>query len=199
MSIKNILIVLGFFVAAALPAQAQEVWGKGGGVSYSMAGIEGGFKWNSADVTGSTSNKQIIGFQIGGSAVFDLAENFGIKTGLFYTERPFKNSAPGIEGTGKITYFDVPVLAMFKFADHAGVYAGPSFAMKLGDEYSTTPSGNGTLTSIKGTIIPLTIGAQFKMTPALGLNIFFETVSGELAAGLENSRAVGANVLFTFD
>lgn len=199
MSIKNIIFVLGFVVAAALPAQAQEVWGKGGGVSYSMAGIEGGFKWNSADVTGATSNKQVIGFQIGGSAVFDLAENFGIKTGLFYSERPFKyEAAGGASGTGKITYFDVPVLAMFKFADHAGVYAGPSFGIKLGDELTTTPSG-GTLTDIKGTIMPLIFGAQFKMTPALGLNLFFETVSGDLAQGLKNSRAVGANVLFTFD
>lgn len=199
---KKILLAL-CILSASTSAFAQEVWGKGGGISYSMAGIEGGFRWNSADTDTASSNKQEIGYQIGGSAVFDMTENFGIKTGLFYTDRPFKSTfattpgSPDVTGSGKISYFDVPVYAMFKFEDYAGVYAGASLGIKLGDEYSMS-SGGGSLTDVKGMIIPITFGAQFKMTPSMGVNLFFET-AGELAKGIKSSRAVGANVLFTFD
>ncbi len=194
-----VFTILATAVITASSASAQEVWGKGGGVSYSMAGVEGGFRWNSADLDTASSNKQEIGYQIGGSAVFDLTDNFGIKTGLFYTDRPFKatfSTVPESTVTGKISYFDVPVFAMFKFEDYAGVYVGPSFGIKLGDEYSST-AGGGSLTDIKGMIIPITFGAQFKMSESLGLNLFFES-AGELAKGVKTSRAVGVNALFTF-
>lgn len=195
---KKILLVLTI-LAMGFSVSAQEVWGQGGGISYTMAGVEGGFRWNSADVDTANSNKQEIGYQIGGSAVFTFTENFGLKTGLFYTDRPFKSTfagTPEITGTGKVSYFDVPVFAMFLFEDYAGVYAGPSLGIKLGDEYSQT-GGGGTLTDIKGMIIPITFGAQFKMSESLGLNLFFES-AGELAKGVKTSRAVGVNALFTF-
>lgn len=167
-------------------------------ISYSMAGLEAGFKWSSMDADGSGSNKQSLGYQIGASGTFDIATNFAIKSGLFYSERPFKVTDTignfNFETTGKITYFDIPVLLMFKFEDYAGVYFGPSFSIKMSDEIST-----GSLKNIKDTVIPITIGGQFKFAPNLGLNVFFETISGQLADGLKNSRAVGANLLVTFD
>lgn len=167
-------------------------------ISYSMAGLEAGFKWSSMDADGSGSDKQSIGYQIGASGTFDIATNFAIKSGLFYNERPFKvtNSVGSFnfDTTGKITYFDIPVLLMFKFEDYAGVYFGPSFSIKMSDEISS-----GSLSNIKDIVVPLTIGGQFKFAPNLGVNVFFETVSGQLADGLKNSRAVGANLLVTFD
>jgi len=41
-------------------------------VSYSMPAVEFGFKWNSADLDGASSNKQDIGFQLGASTVLIL-------------------------------------------------------------------------------------------------------------------------------
>ncbi len=164
-------------------------------VSFSMAGLEGGFRWSSADAKNSTSNKQTLGFQIGGSGVFDIATNFAIKSGLFYTERAFKNSfGTTTEVVGKITYFDIPVLLMFKFEDYAGVYIGPALSFKMSDEVS-----QGTLKNIKGSVVPIVVGGQFKFASNMGVNIYFESVSGALADDLENSRSVGANLLVTFD
>ena len=166
-------------------------------ISYSMAGLEAGFKWSSMDADSTGSDKQSMGYQIGASGTFDIATNFAIKSGLFYNERPFKVSdtiVVGTDITGKITYFDIPVLLMFKFEEYAGVYLGPSLSIKMSDEISV-----GTLSNIKDTVVPLTIGGQFKFAPNLGVNVFFETVSGQLADGLKNSRAVGANLLVTFD
>ena len=165
--------------------------------SYSMPSLEVGFRWASANIVGADSNKQVLGFEVGGSTVFNLNETFGIRTGLFYVERPFESST--ILSTsnikGKLTYFDIPVHLMFKLEDYAGIYLGPSVSFKLSDDIN-----NGLkLDKIKTSVIPLTFGAQFKFAPNFGLNIYFESVSGELAQGLENSRAVGANLMIAFD
>lgn len=163
-------------------------------ISYSMAGIEGGFKWSSADVDNADSNKSTIGYMVGASAVFNIAPEFGLKTGLFYNERPFESTVGTITVKGKVSYVDVPVLFMFKFEDYAGIYIGPSLSMKLADEVSP-----GKLNSVKGMVIPLTVGGQFKFAPNLGVNLYFETVTSEIATGVKNTRAVGANLLLTFD
>ena len=57
----------------------------------------------------------------------------------------------------------------------------------------------GTINDVNGMVVPITFGAQFKFLPNLGVNVFFETVPGEVAKGVKNSRAVGANLLIAFD
>lgn len=186
---------LAFAVITLISASTASAQKGSPGISYSMPAAEVGFKWNTATITNSVSDKQEVGFQLGVSAVFNLSENFGLKSGMFYTERPFKseislNNSP----KGKLTYFEVPVLFMFKFEDFAGAYVGPSLAVKLGDEI--TP---GSLKDIKSFVVPITFGAQFKFTPVLGANVFFEIVPGDLATDLSNSRAVGVNLLLALD
>jgi hypothetical protein len=162
-------------------------------VSYSMPAIELGFKSNSADVAGSQSTRQKNSFQLGASAVIDFSSAFGLKTGLFYSERAFEAVFPGgLVSEGKINYFEIPAQLMFKFEEYAGVYAGPSLAIKLGDDLGGGSTAEGTLT-------PLTLGAQFKFLPNVGINLFFETIPGDLATGVSNSRAVGANLLIVLD
>ena len=161
-------------------------------VSYSMPAIELGFKSNTADVAGSDSTRQKNSFQLGASAVFDFAPTLGLKTGLFYSERAFEAVFPGgLVSSGKINYFEIPAQLMFKFEEYAGVYAGPSLAVKLGDDLGGT--------SAESMVVPLTLGAQFKFLPNIGVNIFFETIPGDIASGVKNSRAVGANLLISLD
>lgn len=164
-------------------------------IAYSMPAIEFGFKWNSMDITGASSTKQSLGFQLGASTVFDFAPSFGLKTGLFYSERPFAYDVLGAEYKGKVTYFEVPAFFMFKFEDYAGVYVGPSLAIKMGSEI-TSPL---TLTDVSGMVVPITFGAQFKFLPSFGMNVFFEAVPNDIAKDVKNSRAVGVNLLFTLD
>ncbi len=189
---KNLLTTVSMILMASV-AHAE--------IAYSMPALEVGFKLNTMDADTSTSNKQSNAFQGGGSIVFDFGDSgFGLKTGLMYSERTFKNEFNiGLTTQeGKITYFDIPLQVMFKFEDYAGIYFGPSFSTKLGDECKTN-TGSCTLTNIKSSIMPMTFGAQFKMAANLGLSLFFETFSGEVAQGLKASRGVGANLLFVFD
>lgn len=163
-------------------------------VSYSMPAIEAGFKWSAMDVAGTGSDKQDLGIQIGGSVVLNFAEQFGLRTGLFYSERPFKQENAGVTYDGKLTYAEVPVHFMFKLEDYAGIYVGPSIAMKISEDVNT-----GSLEDAKSMVIPLTLGAQFKFAPNLGVNLFFETVGGKIADNLKDSRGIGANLLIAFD
>jgi hypothetical protein len=164
-------------------------------VSYSMPALEGGFKWNSMDFDGSNSNNQVVGFQFGGSVIVNFSTQFGLRTGLFYNERPFKSEFTGLSDVeGKITYADIPVHLMLKLEDYAGIYIGPSISTKIGDEVK-----GGTLTGVKSSVMPLTVGAQFKFAPNFGLNIFFETISSSLAKELTASRGIGANFVLAFD
>jgi hypothetical protein len=170
-------------------------------VSYSMPSLELGMKMNTMDATNATSNKQKLAYQLGGSIVFNIGGDgaqFGLKTGLMYSERTFKNDTLLSSSEGKITYFDIPVHLMFKFEDYAGIYFGPSFSTKLGDECTST-TGSCSLTNVKSSIMPLTFGAQFKFAPNLGMNLFFETISGDIAQNLKDSRGVGASLLIAFD
>jgi hypothetical protein len=163
-------------------------------VSYSMPALEVGFKWNSMDLNNATSTKQVVGLQVGGSVVINFATQFGLRTGLFYSERPFKSDFNGTEASGKITYADIPVHFMFKLEDYAGIYLGPSISTKIGDESTV-----GSITGVKSMITPITFGAQFKFAPNYGLNIFFETVSSNLANNISASRGIGANFVLAFE
>ena len=167
-------------------------------LDYSMAGVEVGFNWNTMDYTGSTSNKSVLGFQLGGTAVINFNHMFGLKTGLYYVQKPFENNIPAGKVHGKLSYASVPILFMLKFEDYAGVYLGPSISMLMSDE-AASDFGVFSLSDKKAMVIPFTIGGQFKFTPMLAVNVFYEIVNGELAKDLSNSRAFGAGLVITFD
>jgi len=168
-------------------------------VAYSMPALEVGLRLNTVDLTNANSQKQSQAFQFGGSIVFDFGSEetniFGLKTGLSYVERSFKNETGSTTTDGKISYADIPVHFMFKFEDYAGIFIGPSFSMKMSDECKGCTGG---IAGIKSTITPITFGAQFKFSPNLGMSLFFEK-AGDLSTDLKDSRAVGANLLLVFD
>lgn len=184
------IVALGLLVFSTT-AFAQKA---SSGFSYSMPAIEVGFKWNTVKINNSTSDKQVMGYQLGVSTVANISESFGVRTGMFYSERPFEADFATTTTKGKITYFEVPVQLMFKIEDYAGVYVGPSVSVKLSDEVSP-----GSLADVKSLVVPLTFGAAFKFLPNFGINVFFETVPGDLATNVSNSRAVGVNLLIALD
>ncbi len=172
-------------------------------ISYSMPAIELGMKINSVDHEDAVSNKQTNAYQGGLSVVINLSNDsnadFGVRTGLFYSERSFKNELTnGLEIQGKITYVELPVQLMFKFEDYAGVYIGPAYAVQIGDECEGLGCGVG-LMDIKPSLVPITFGAEFKLFSHIGLNLFFENVSGGIAQSLKNSRAIGLNIMVITD
>lgn len=195
MKVMLSILAFGLGILFVKPVMANTAFT---GLDYSMAGIEVGFNWNTMDFSNATSNKSVLGFQLGGTAVINFNQMFGLKTGLYYVQKPFENDTPVGNVKGKLTYATVPLLFMLKFEDYAGVYLGPSLSMLMSDEASLS-SGTYSLSGKKAMVIPFTIGGQFKFTPMLGVNVFYEVVNGNLADNLSNSRAFGAGLLITFD
>jgi hypothetical protein len=159
-------------------------------------GLEVGIRQQSGDATatGVSSDSQ-NGIQFGGFAHFQIFEKLHIRTGMLYTQRPLLvKSALGDEKL-MMTYLDIPVALMYKFEEGAGIYGGISLANKL----DATSDGAVDPSDVKTPLVPLIFGAFFKFHPNFGVNIYYESASGKVADSLENYRAVGANLMITFD
>ena len=96
-----------------------------------------------------------------------------------------------------MNYFDVPVTALYKINDFAGIYGGLIVATNL--EKTWKLGGSSTdAQDVKSPILPFVMGAQLKFHPDMGVNLYYE-MAGEIAKGLSNYKAVGANLMFTFE
>jgi hypothetical protein len=159
-------------------------------------GIEVGFRSQSGDAVGGTETTGKTGLQGGGFAEFgEKNSKWRLRTGFYYTQRPIEVGGAS-PGDYTLTYFDLPVQAVYRFEEHAGVFVGPVVSMLL--EKKTTISG-GSVTGAKSMITPIQVGATFKFMPDIGATLFYETASGELSDQVENYRAVGVNLVFTLD
>ena len=161
-------------------------------------GLEGGFRQQSGDtVPGATTTSQ-VGYTLGALGYFDMTERFAFRSGVFYTQRPLQvtNDITKTSSTISLTYFDIPLGVMVKFADWMGAYIGTAVSVNLDKTSSNT--GAFTLTEVKSIVTPLQLGVTFKFMPELGLDLYFESF-GDPALGLKSYRAVGVNLLFTME
>ena len=165
--------------------------------NYTDLALEVGFRQQNGTATGANlDGKSKIGYQLGMTAAFPVAEAWSIRTGLMYTERSIKveSSISTLSESAKFTYVDIPATVMYKFVDYAGAYAGVNLSMNLDNDCGSTKC-----TGVKSMITPFVVGAAFKFAPQLGGDVFFETMSGEVADNLKDFKAVGAHLMITFD
>lgn len=181
---KNLLVICSVLLAFAATASAA---------NYTDMALEVGFRNQNADVTGSDTNAK-IGYQFGLSTAFPVADQWSIRTGLFYTQKNVEVETGTTKEDYKFTYVEIPATVMMKFMDSAGVYAGFNLSMNLDDD-----CGAGTCSDVESFTTPIVIGAAFKFAPQFGANVYFETLSGDAADNLKNFKAVGANLMITFD
>ncbi|MFN7903916.1 MAG: outer membrane beta-barrel protein [Pseudobdellovibrionaceae bacterium] len=161
--------------------------------------IEGGFRQQNGEVDNAKGISPQTGFQFGGTAAFEISGKLYFRTGVLYTQRPLKatNKATDTELEFKMNYFDVPVTALYKINDFAGIYGGLIVATNL---EKTWKLGGSSIDAqdVKSPILPFVMGTQFKFHPDMGINLFYE-MAGEIAKGLSNYQAVGASLMFTFE
>lgn len=160
-----------------------------------------GLRSNNADsVTAGGSVDSDTGFGAGVIGFFDLGSALQMRSGFLYNQRNFKSgSAPSSEV--KISYIDIPVTLMYKFADYAGVFGGAVLGLKASDECKV--SGGGSCGAIKdpdSLIYGFQFGVSFKFAPQMGAELYYEMIPGEFWEDvLKNATAIGANFLYTFE
>jgi hypothetical protein len=178
---KN-LIILGAVLFAVTASAAN----------YTDMALEVGFRNQNGTVTGGDTNAK-IGYQVGLTAAFPVADQWSVRSGLLYTQKNIE--LKGTPNTDlKFTYVEIPLAALFKFADYGGIYGGVNLSMNL-DSDCGTPDCTG----VASFTTPIVIGATFKFAPQMGGNVYVESLSGKVADNVKDFKAVGANLMITFD
>jgi hypothetical protein len=164
-------------------------------VDYADAALEIGFRQQNGtfESVGVDENAK-IGYQVGMSGSMPIADSLSFRSGLFYVEKAIEIES-GITKTDlKFTYFQIPVALMFKFIENAGVYGGVNIDFNLSDD-----CGSDNCDDVQSLMTPIVIGAAFKFAPQMGANLFFESGSGKVANNVKDFKAVGVNLMITFD
>ncbi len=161
--------------------------------NYTDMALEVGFRHQNGDVTGAETNAK-LGYQVGVTAAFPMAEKVSFRSGLLYTQKNVEAEVGPFKQDLKFTYVEIPLTALFKFADYGGVYGGVNLSLNLDDDCGTTAC-----TGVESMTTPIVVGATFKFAPQLGGNVYVESLSGDVADGIKNFTAVGANIMVTFD
>ena len=164
-------------------------------------GVELGLRSQSGDTSvsgGSTDSKSAAQFGVFG--IMPISGAWNLRTGLPYTQRPLTEKISGVENNIDMNYVDIPLNIMYKFESYAGVYLGVNLAINMDKKCSLA---NCTMSDVASPLIPIVVGAAFKFAPNFGVNFYFESASGKVVSvnnhDLKNYRAIGANLLLTFD
>lgn len=155
--------------------------------------VEVGVRQQSADVEGASADSQ-MGMQFGVTANVPVSGAVNFHTGMLYTQRNILVKTPGGDSKVEMSYLDIPVTLMYKFEEYVGVYAGVAVALNLDKK-----AEHGTVEDVKSPLMPLLLGVSFKFAPNFGANLYYENASGEAAKFLKDYRAVGVNLMVTFD
>lgn len=163
-----------------------------------------GFRSNSADYagTGSATVNTKTGFGAGVLGFFDMGQTFQLRSGFLYNQRNVSLGASGATDTDlNIAYVDIPVTAMFKFAEYGGAFVGPVLGLLASKECKVSGSTcSGVIPDPESTLLAIQFGASFKFAPQLGAELYYEMIPATYwKDALKSGRTVGANLLFTFE
>jgi hypothetical protein len=185
---KILFAILIFCLSSAAQAQIE-------------FGIVAGYHSNQAetDIVGANIGPE-SGYQFGALTYLPLYKNFGMRTGFLYVQR-FSTIDRTQAGQVDLdfAYFDVPLTAMLKFGDVAGIFAGPVLAFNQAKDVTCSARANCGASDVKSFILPMQIGLNVRMLSQLGAEVYYEFISGDLATNVSDMKTVGANLIFYFE
>ena len=148
--IGSTFFALLFFVSL-LPAQNVVFGAKAGG--------------NLATLTGNSDFEYKFGAQFGAVANIALSLDFSLQPELFYSAQGYRRNENGVRETGKIDYFNLPVLINFRVAEGFSLQAGPQLGVNIRNEREVEGGiGDNTALFIN----------DIDFSAALGLQYFFD-------------------------
>lgn len=124
-----------------------------------------------------------------------ISEKLALRYGLQYTTRQFQIEQSNQNQLNKFTYFEVPVGLLYQLNEFGGLFFGPSLGLGLEKNCGAGVNCLG----VNSSYVALQIGASFKFAPQMGLEVFYESGLSALAQNIQSPRAVGLNLLVTFD
>lgn len=163
-------------------------------------GVILGYRSDNADADGAKVSAP-GNFQGGLLAKFPTSETLWIRTGLVYAQRNINLEAngTGIKTDYKLSYFEVPLGALYKFSDFGGVFAGANIALNLGNSCDVEGGGSCSISGLNSSPTFFQFGGSFKIAPNFGFELYYEGGLSSIATGINNERAVVVNAMITFD
>lgn len=153
----------------------------------------------STDLAGASTNSR-LGYIAGVLGWLPVRNAFGIRSGFLYNQR-FAGLGPTLQGDIDInySYFDIPLTATYQFSTTTWAFAGPVLAFNQSRDVACTKNSGCSASDVKSFLLPWQIGADFKLTPYIGAEFFYEFLAGNLSANVSDMRAVGASLLIYID
>ncbi len=159
-----------------------------------------GFRSNSADaVSTSVSTSGKTSFGLGVVGIFDLSGPLQGRAGFIYNQRNFSASVSSTEVEYNMSYVDVPLTLMYRFADYAGAFAGPVVGLLASKECKSTVS-NTCSSNPESMITGFQLGTSFKFAPQMGAELYYEVIPSTFwKDSFKDMKTVGVNLMFTFE
>jgi len=127
MKLVKLVVVLGFILTYC----------NGWSQDFSY-GLKGGLNINNLDVSPEQDPPKPsarLGFNLGGYAEFDLAENLLIRPELFFSTQGANDEDVEAEQKVKLSYMNLAGLVKYGFNDNVYAFAGPQLGFLIGGEY----------------------------------------------------------------
>lgn len=179
---KSALLITATMTLVSLSAFAQ------------FMGVELGVRQqsSSAEASGTTTSTEMA-YQFGLVGAFPMSDTFSFRSGFLYTQRPITAKTGTTTTKYTFNYFDIPLTVLWRLNEFGGVYGGVNLALAASadcDNCATNVEKTGAM--------PLVIGGTFKFAPNFGVDVYFEAMN-KFNDDFKEGRAVGANLLITFD
>lgn len=153
----------------------------------------------STNITGASTSSR-LGYMAGVLGWLPLRKSFGVRTGFLYNQR-FVSLGPTLQGDIDVnfSYFDIPLTGTYQFNTQTWAFVGPVLAFNQSRDVTCSRNSSCSAADSKSFILPWQLGVDFKFAPQFGAEIFYEFMSGDLAAGVSDMRAIGASALIFFE
>lgn len=121
---------------------------------------------NIASLTGDVDNpSSLVGFQIGGFAEFKISEKFAIQPELMYSAQGGKESYNQegfeVEGTTKLGYINIPIMAKYYVAKSFSLEAGPQIGFLMSAKAEMKAAGESLSVDVKDEVESVDFGLNF--------------------------------------
>ena len=175
---KKVLLLIAV-VAAGFTANAQEVkFGAKAGLN--IASISG-----DTDDLGNTSAR--TSFHVGAVAEITISDKFAIQPELVYSTQGTKLELREADGTMKLDYLNVPVIAKFYVAEGLSLEAGPQIGFLMSAKLKAEYGGETEETDIKDELeiksvdFGLNFGAGYKLDNGLNFSARYNLGLSEIS------------------
>jgi hypothetical protein len=167
-------------------------------------GLHAGLNFAGASITPSQTTGTRTGIIIGGLVDIGLSREFSVAPGLQYISKGASTSEGGVTSSTSLNYFEIPVLAMYKFDASEfkpHVFAGPCFAFNLSANSEQSGGGGSSSSDVSSSLgafdmgILFGTGTEYKLKTGMGLYLDLGYALGLSNISKNNSVTVKNNGL----